>query len=205
MTTRNDGRILDVIGLVFRLVLGVVLLIAGGLKIGDLEQSARAVKAYRIMDPAIAEFVGYVLPPAELVLGTLLVVGLFVRAAALASGALMVVFIAGIASVWVRDISIQCGCFNAGGDLEGPINPYEYAREIFRDIVLAAMAAWLVVRPRTAFSLDALARPHLHLPHLPHHHDDAGDALGPDAAEGDTTDSAGDRSLVTGTDRPSST
>jgi uncharacterized membrane protein YphA (DoxX/SURF4 family) len=172
----TDPRVLDIVGLVFRLVLGVVLLIAGGLKIGDLEQSARAVKAYRLMDPAVAEFVGYALPSAELVLGALLVAGLFVRVAALVSGLLMVVFIAGIASVWVRGISIECGCFNAGGDLDGPINPYEYAREIFRDVALIGMAAWLVYRPRTAWSLDAVVRPHLHRPHLHLHTDhDTGD------------------------------
>jgi uncharacterized membrane protein YphA (DoxX/SURF4 family) len=158
----STATIKDWVGFAFRLVLGVVLLIAGGLKITELDQSARAVKAYRLFDPAIAELIGYALPPLEILIGLFLVVGLFVRIAAFAAGGLMVVFIIGIASVWVRDISIQCGCFNAGGDLAGPVNDFEYAREILRDIALLGMAAWLVVRPRTALSLDRVLRPHLY-------------------------------------------
>jgi uncharacterized membrane protein YphA (DoxX/SURF4 family) len=158
----STATIKDWVGFAFRLVLGVVLLIAGGLKITELDQSARAVKAYRLFDPAIAELIGYALPPLEILIGLFLVVGLFVRIAAFTAGGLMVVFIIGIASVWVRDISIQCGCFNAGGDLAGPVNDFEYAREILRDIALLGMAAWLVVRPRTALALDRVLRPHLY-------------------------------------------
>lgn len=152
----------DWVGFAFRLVLGLVLLIAGGLKITELDQSARAVKAYRLFDPAIAELIGYALPPLEILLGLLLLAGLFVRLAAVAAAGLMVIFIIGIASVWIRGISIECGCFNAGGDLSGPVNDFEYAREILRDVVLLAMAAWLIVRPRTALSMDRVLRPHLH-------------------------------------------
>jgi uncharacterized membrane protein YphA (DoxX/SURF4 family) len=154
----DEGRWPDVVGLIFRLTLGLVLIIAGGLKIGDLDQSVRAVKAYRLLDPAVADLVGFVLPPLEIVVGVLLLVGIFVRAASIVTAVLMVAFIIGIASVWVRDISIACGCFNEGGELEGPINPYEYAREIFRDVVFLAMAAWLIVRPRTAWALQRLGR-----------------------------------------------
>jgi uncharacterized membrane protein YphA (DoxX/SURF4 family) len=152
----GDARWRDAVGLVFRLTLGVVLVIAGGLKIGDLDQSVRAVKAYRLLDPAVAEFVGFILPPLEIVVGVLLILGIFVRAAAVITAGLMVAFIVGIASVWVRGISIACGCFNEGGELEGPLNPYEYAREIFRDVVFLAMAAWLIIRPRTALALQRL-------------------------------------------------
>jgi uncharacterized membrane protein YphA (DoxX/SURF4 family) len=147
------------VGFVLRVVLGVVLLIAGLLKIGDLDQSVRAVKAYRLMPPEVADLVGVALPPLQILLGLLLIAGLFTRVAALATGALMTVFIIGIASVWVRGISIDCGCFSAGGDLAGPINAYEYAREIFRDIVFIGMAASLVARPRTRWSLDNVLRP----------------------------------------------
>lgn len=158
----STSTLKDWVGFTFRVVLGLILLIAGGLKITELDESARAVKAYRLFDPAIAELIGYALPPLEILIGLLLITGLFTRVSAFVAGGLMVVFIIGIASVWVRDISIECGCFNAGGDLAGPVNDYEYAREIVRDVVLLAMAGWLVVRPRTAWSLDGVLRPHLH-------------------------------------------
>jgi uncharacterized membrane protein YphA (DoxX/SURF4 family) len=158
----STSTIKDWVGFAFRLVFGVVLLVAGGLKITELDESARAVKAYRLFDPAIAELIGYAMPPLQIVIGLLLIVGLFTRIAAFVAGGLMVVFIIGIATVWVRGISIECGCFTAGGDLAGPVNDYEYARAILRDVVLLGMAAWLVVRPRTVWSLDGVLRPHLH-------------------------------------------
>ena len=63
------------IGTAFRISLGVVMLIAGGLKITDLGQSAVAVKAYRLFpQPIQAEIVGYALPPLEMLVGALLLV-----------------------------------------------------------------------------------------------------------------------------------
>jgi uncharacterized membrane protein YphA (DoxX/SURF4 family) len=89
-------------------------------------------------------------------------VGLFTRVAASAAALLMVVFIVGIISVWARGLSIECGCFNDGGVSASAINPYEYGREIFRDLILVGMAIWLVVWPRTLWALDSIARPHMH-------------------------------------------
>ena len=151
------------VGTAFRISLGIVLLIAGGLKITDLGQSAVAVKAYRLFpQPIQAEVVGYALPPLEILIGVLLIAGLFTRVAASAAALLMVIFIVGIISVWARGLSIECGCFNGGGASASAINPYEYAREIFRDLVLLGMAMWLIVWPRTLWALDSVVRPHMH-------------------------------------------
>ena len=172
------------IGTAFRISLGVVMLIAGGLKITDLGQSAVAVKAYRLFpQPIQAEIVGYALPPLEMLVGALLLVGLFTRATASVTAVLLVVFIIGIASVWARDLSIECGCFNAGGASTSPINPYEYGREIFRDLILLGLAGWLIVWPRTLLALDSVARPHLHKVYEFMHDDD--DQIDQDTEEHD--------------------
>jgi uncharacterized membrane protein YphA (DoxX/SURF4 family) len=42
--------------LLSRLILGVVLLVAGGLKIGNLPKSAMAVRAYELLPVLISEF-----------------------------------------------------------------------------------------------------------------------------------------------------
>lgn len=133
-----------------RLALGGVLLVAGLLKVGKPEVSARSVQAYQLLDFDVATYVGYALPTAEIVLGVLLLAGLFTRTAAVVSGALMVVFIAGIASAWARGLSIDCGCFGDGGATTDP----SYLPEILRDVAFVACAAWLAVRPRSAASLD---------------------------------------------------
>ena len=94
------------------------------------------------------------LPVVEIAVGLLLLTGLLTRASAAVGGLLMVVFIAGIASAWARGLSIDCGCFGTGG----PVDPADtrYLSEILRDVGLLALAGWLVVRPRTPLSLDAL-------------------------------------------------
>ena len=138
-----------------RLVLGMVWIVAGALKVGDLAASARAVVAYRIFSPSVATALGSVLPFVEIALGVLLVLGLATRLCAIVSGLLLIAYIIGIASVWARGLRIDCGCFGTGGDLTANAQP-TYFSETIRDIALLAAAGLLAVRPRTRLSLDAL-------------------------------------------------
>jgi uncharacterized membrane protein YphA (DoxX/SURF4 family) len=142
----------DWVGLAARVVLGAVLVVAGALKVGHLETSARSVRAYQLLPYDVAGYVGYALPVLEIAVGLLLVVGLLTRGSAVVGGFLMVVFIAGISSAWARGLSIDCGCFGKGGTIGA--SQTQYPQEIARDIGLLACAAWLVVRPRTALALD---------------------------------------------------
>jgi uncharacterized membrane protein YphA (DoxX/SURF4 family) len=142
----------DWVGLLARLVLGVVLIVAGALKVGHLETSARSVRAYQLLPYDVAGGIGYGLPVLELAVGLLLVLGLFTRVSAVVGGVLMVVFIAGIASAWARGLSIDCGCFGKGGTIAA--SQTQYPQEIARDVGLLLCAAWLVVRPRSALGLD---------------------------------------------------
>jgi uncharacterized membrane protein YphA (DoxX/SURF4 family) len=145
-------RTLDAIGLLARLALGGVMLVAGLLKVTKPEVSARAVQAYQLLPFDVATYVGYGLPILEVVLGLLLVLGLFTRAAAAISGVLLVAFIIGIASAWARGLSIDCGCFGEGGTIDP--SQTAYLEEILRDVGLVLCAAWIVIRPRTAYSLE---------------------------------------------------
>jgi len=147
----------DLLALLLRLVLGGVILVAGALKVGHLETSARAVRAYQLLPFDLAGVVGYGLPVLELAIGALLLLGLFTRVSAVVAGLLMVAFIIGIASAWARGLSIDCGCFGNGGTIAA--SQTQYPQEIARDIGLFACAAWLAVRPRSAVSLDRLLSP----------------------------------------------
>jgi uncharacterized membrane protein YphA (DoxX/SURF4 family) len=152
-----DPRHRDVVGLVARLLLGGVVLVAGLLKVGHLETSARAVRAYQLLPYDVAGVIGYGLPILEVALGVLLVLGLFTRVSAFVSGVLMVVFIAGIASAWARGLSIDCGCFGKGGTIAAAQT--QYPQEIARDIGLLLCAGWLVRRPSTSLALERLMFP----------------------------------------------
>ncbi|WP_409483138.1 MauE/DoxX family redox-associated membrane protein [Arsenicicoccus dermatophilus] len=140
--------------LVARLLLGGVLVWSGLSKITALETSAEAVRAYRILPYDVANVVGYVLPVLELALGLLLLLGLFTRLSGLAGALLMLVFVGGIASVWARGISIDCGCFGGGGAIDPDSATAKYPWEIARDLALAACGAWLGLRPDSPVSMD---------------------------------------------------
>jgi len=135
-------------------VLGGVLVVAGWIKIVDITGSVQSVLAYELFSYEVARLVGTMLPVVEIAVGLLLVSGLLTRASATLAGLLMVVFVVGVASAWARGLAIDCGCFGTGG----PVDPEDtrYLYEILRDLGLLALAAWLVARPRTPFSLDAL-------------------------------------------------
>jgi len=149
---RGGGRRTDVTGLVARLVLGVVLVVAGGLKVTSPAVSARAVRAFQILPYHVAGYVGYALPVVEIMIGLLLVAGLFTRVSAAVGGLLMLVFLIGISSAWIRGLTIDCGCFGGGGTVGA--RETQYLTDILRDAALAACGAWLLLRPRTAYSLD---------------------------------------------------
>jgi uncharacterized membrane protein YphA (DoxX/SURF4 family) len=141
--------------LIFRLVLGGVLLVAGALKVTDPYSSATSVRAYQILPVDLANFLGFVLPFAEVAIGVFLIVGIWVRLNAIAGGVLMIMFIIAISQTWIRGISLDCGCFGKGGLLETDELPvWNYTLEIARDIVLAALAGYIYRFPKGKLGLD---------------------------------------------------
>jgi len=148
----ESGRLPDLMGLLARLVLGVVLIWAGAVKVTNPAQSALAVRAFKVLPYDVAGYVGYGLPVLEILLGLLVVTGLFTRQSAALGGLLMLAFIFGISWAWAHGYSIDCGCFGGGGTIAASQTQYPW--EILRDTGITACAAWLVVRPRTPYSLD---------------------------------------------------
>jgi uncharacterized membrane protein YphA (DoxX/SURF4 family) len=155
METRIPSAVWPWISTAARLGLAAVWLVAGGLKVGDLAASARAVHAYDVMSYDAAKVVGAVQPFLEIALGLLLLAGLAVRLTAGISAALLVIFIAGIVSAWQRGLQIDCGCFSTGGELGAGQDP-AYAVDILRDLGFLALAGILLWRPRTRFSADGV-------------------------------------------------
>jgi uncharacterized membrane protein YphA (DoxX/SURF4 family) len=142
------------LGLLARLVVGGVWLVAGALKLTDPGASIAAVRAYELLPGSWAETVGYLLPALELVVGLALVVGVMTRGAAAISAVLFVAFIIGIASVWARGMEIDCGCFGGGG--ADPDASSDYPWEIARDAGLLVLSGFLVWQRSTRLSLDSV-------------------------------------------------
>jgi uncharacterized membrane protein YphA (DoxX/SURF4 family) len=138
--------------LLFRLILGVVLLVAGGLKIGNLPKSAMAVRSYEMLPIPLANFLGYTLPWIEIGLGLLLIVGVTVKISGALGALTMLAFIIAIAQAWARGLSIDCGCFGGGGAIDP--EDTKYLSEIIRDIGLMALGIFLYFYPKGRFALE---------------------------------------------------
>jgi uncharacterized membrane protein YphA (DoxX/SURF4 family) len=145
------------VGLLARLVVGGVWIWAGLLKLPHPEASVTAVRAYQLLSPSLAEGIGRVLPMLEVVVGACLVVGLLSRAVGGVSALMQLAFIVGIASVWSRGISINCGCFGDGGPDPDAFGKYPW--EIARDTGLLLLSLLVVWLRRTPLALDNLLFP----------------------------------------------
>lgn len=148
------------ISLLARLLLGGVLLVAGGLKVSKPTDSANAVAAYKLLPTNLAHLIGYALPWLEVAIALLLIIGIMVRPAAIAGGLIMVIFIGAIASAWVRGLIIDCGCFGGGGELDPSLASQvhrTYFTEIMRDLGLALAAVYLYFFPYGKLSIEKVA------------------------------------------------
>lgn len=140
--------------LLARLGLSAVWLTAGLAKVSDPAESVRAVRAYQALPESLVPLVGHGLPFLEIAIGVLLLVGLLVRPAAVVAALLLVVFITGVSQAWARGLTIDCGCFGGGGTVAA--NQTKYLQEVLRDCGFLLLAGWLIARPASPASVDAL-------------------------------------------------
>jgi uncharacterized membrane protein YphA (DoxX/SURF4 family) len=134
------------------LILGGVLIVAGALKIGNLQKSAMSVRAYEMLPIWLANFFGYALPWVEIGIGALLILGVAVRIMGALGALIMLGFIIAIAQAWARGLSIDCGCFGGGGTIDP--EDTKYLSTILRDIGFLALGVFLYYYPKGRFALD---------------------------------------------------
>lgn len=144
------------ISLLVRLSMAGILVAAAVPKMLDVDESVRAVRAYRLLPEAVVPLVGTALPYLELVLAVVLIAGVFTRWAAIAWLVMMAGFVFGVAWAWAKGYSIDCGCFGGGGDVaEGTT---DYPGHMLERAGFVALGVFLLIFPRTTLSLDAWMR-----------------------------------------------
>jgi uncharacterized membrane protein YphA (DoxX/SURF4 family) len=134
-----------------RLLLGGVFVVAGALKVLDPAAAVRAVRAYQLLPEALVGPVAFGLPLVEIAIGLALLVGVFVRTAAIASAVLLVVFVLAVGSAWARGLQIDCGCFGNSGEVAA--GETAYPQELLRDGALLLVALALARWPRSRLAL----------------------------------------------------
>ena len=140
-----------------RFGLALLWLYTGASKAADIKQTNLAVGAYKLLPPGAVGWFAAALPAVEIGLGALLIIGFGTRLWAICSALMFTVFIAAIASVWSRGLTIDCGCFGGGG-VDPNSGPRQYAEEIGRDLVFLAASLWLAARPRSWAALGPGSR-----------------------------------------------
>jgi protein-disulfide isomerase/uncharacterized membrane protein YphA (DoxX/SURF4 family) len=144
-------RVRPWLGTLIRLVLGAVWIWAAWSKLRHPRTFVQAVRAYDATPEWLSKAIGYGLPVIEFALAILLILGIVVRMAAIASAVLFFVFLIGLIQASARGIKLECGCFGGGGATVGSTS---YTLDILRDIGLLVLAAYLVWWSWTRLSIE---------------------------------------------------
>jgi uncharacterized membrane protein YphA (DoxX/SURF4 family) len=132
----------DLFLFVARLALGGVFVYAGLEKILSPREFARVVVNYRILPDWAAVYFGFLLPWIELVLGALLVAGIFVRQAAVGLSFLVVVFMIALTIKAASGGLKECGCFLSA--VKAGAHGLGYY--LGRDVILLALGGFNAVK-----------------------------------------------------------
>lgn len=143
--------------LICRVVLGALFITAGVLKLRDHTRFAESIMAFKIpfMTDPLVQLATFVMPWTEALAGALLLIGRWTRGAALLVGALLVAFVAMIASAIARELSLSCSCF---GELEYPCPSEVGPCHLVRNGVMLAMALAILILGPDRLTLDRRGR-----------------------------------------------
>ncbi len=106
-----SGVLLRCFLLLLRVSLGGMFIFAASVKLSGPLDFSDSIKAFKILPDHLAQLATFAVPWIEMVCAVALILGVWSRAAAAVISALLLVFIAGIASVMWRGLNVHCGCF----------------------------------------------------------------------------------------------
>ncbi len=138
--------------LILRILLGGVLLAAGGLKVGHASILAASIADFRLLPAVVVGPLALALPYLELLLGAYLIAGLFTRIAAALAAFEFLIYSVAIASAVMRRIPAGCGCF---GPKDTAVADWPH---VAFDLALAMAAGVVALGAPGALALDRVLR-----------------------------------------------
>lgn len=100
--------------LALRVIVGGVFIYAGALKVADPLAFADSIASFQLLPAQLVNLVALGLPPFEILVGVLLIVGPFQHQAAFVLLLLTVGFATFLIQAIARGLQIDCGCFGSG-------------------------------------------------------------------------------------------
>ncbi len=143
------------LSLAARITLGIIFLVSGAEKLGNLNAFAQAISNYEIIPVVLSNTFATLIVWTEIMVAVLLIAGAGVRGAAMVTGALLTTFIIAIIIAMARGLEIDCGCFVPGSGTEPDKVGWP---KIFEDLALLAAAIFLIYFPKSPLTLDRLLR-----------------------------------------------
>ena len=138
------NRIARALPLVLRVALGAVWIFAAWMKLRyPWQLFAAEIGDYKVLPEGAVVPLAHALPWAELLLGALLVFGVFLRAASAASSLILAGFLTLMVRAMILHMQISCGCFGPGDLISW--------RTLLRDgslLALSLAVAWLAFARR---------------------------------------------------------
>jgi putative oxidoreductase len=124
------------------IVIGLLFVLAGLAKLGDLRALAEQVHNYRIVPIWSENLIALSLPWIEILAGLSLVLRIRPRAGAVVCTALMALFTAGILAAMARGLDFECGCFGTADAARVGLTT------LARDLGMLSLALIATLRPR---------------------------------------------------------
>ncbi len=123
---------------ILRLLVGGVFVYAGITKVQHPLNFADSIATFQILPTQLINVLAMSLPPFEIIVGLMLIIGWKVRLAAFAIFILTVIFAIALSQALIRGLEVDCGCFGSGK----PSLLKTWA-SLGRDILLMAASVWL--------------------------------------------------------------
>lgn len=131
--------VIRVVHLIARVVIGVSLLYAGIPKLTHPTQMLMGLQAYELFPYELSRFLATFVPLCEIALGVAIITGIQLKIAVRAAITMLLCYIALIISAWARGLSIDCGCFSSGGQVDAANTTY--LQDIIRDLLMIGALA----------------------------------------------------------------
>ena len=144
---RTEMKLIKYLTLLSRILLGGILLFSRIIKLPSIDTLIWEIEQYQILPTSLAIAYGNILPPLEIVLGILLISGIYLRYSALVSTLLVLSFTISKVSALVRGLNIDvCPCF-------GPAVPLLLVNSLAIDFVMLVLEIPLLIYRNEFFSV----------------------------------------------------
>ena len=143
------------ITLAIRVAMGLLMLFSGAFKVFDPVSFSMVIDRYGILPGPLVPYAAVVLPVVETAVGIFLIAGFRIKASALITGALMLVFSLAIGINIARGEIFDCGCFDFGRlgiSIDEGIGP----RVLARDMALILFSVMIYRAKKHVLSIEGL-------------------------------------------------